>query len=191
MKIALICISCLCLAACETTSFQAPPVAEQACDSQLTGTWLSVGDKPDENGEVELRIDGKCQLLFIEHEKDGTKEGVTTQVHVGNDRDAGYLWVDSAWAVTRFDMKQPPPEGDIYLLRYRIRNDRLVLEAPDDSAIAHRIIDGKINGEVRRIDGNLNNRLLAPVDPAILRQRGFFDKEKAELRRATTGPTHE
>jgi hypothetical protein len=188
MKLALACI-CLCLSACETTSFQAPPVAERGCDAAFVGTWLSVGDKPEDNGEVEMRIDGHCQLLFIEHEKDGDKQGTTTQLHFGGDRDASYVWVNSAWAVTRFDMKQPPPTGDIYLLRYRIRNDRLTLEAPDDNAVAHRIIDGKINGEVRRIDGNLSNRLLAPVDPAVLRVHGFFDKEKAQLRRVTE-PTH-
>jgi hypothetical protein len=81
-------------------------------------------------------------------------------------------------------MKQPPPSGDIFLLRYQMNNNELTLEAPDDRAIAHRIIDGKINGEVRHIDGNLNNRLLAPVDPAVLREPGFFDKENAKLRRA-------
>jgi len=88
-------------------------------------------------------------------------------------------------------MKTPPPASDIFLVRYSVRNDRLTLQAPDDKAIAHRIIDGKINGEVRRIDGNLNNRILAPVDPAVLRQPGFFDKEKAELRRRASGSTHE
>jgi hypothetical protein len=188
MKLALACL-CLCLTACETTSFQAPPVAEKGCDAALAGTWLSVGDKPDENGEVELRIDHQCQMLFIEHEKDGTKEGVATRLHIGSDGDAGYLWVDSAWVVTRFEMKQPPPSGDIFLLRYQIKSDELTLEAPDDKAVAHRIIDGKINGEVRRIDGNLNNRLLAPVDPAALREPGFFDKENARLRRVPE-PAH-
>ena len=187
MKFVPICL-CLFLAGCENTSFQAPPVAASACDRTLVGTWDSIGDKHEENGEVELRIDDKCMLLFIEHEKDGTKEGVATQLHVGSDREVNYLWVASAWAQTRFDMKNPPVGDDVYLLRYRIRNDLLTLEAPDDRVVAHRIIDGKINGEVRRIDGNLNNRLLAPVDPAVLRQAGFFDKEKAVLRRVPEPP---
>jgi hypothetical protein len=189
MKLAPICL-CLLLAGCETTSFQAPPVAAAACDRALVGTWDSIGDKREENGEVELRIDDQCMLLFIEHEKDGTKEGTPTQLHVGNDNGSGYLWVDGAWVASRFDMKQAPPAGDIFLVRYRIKNDQLTLQAPDDKAIAHRIIDGKINGEVRRIDGNLDNRILAPIDPAVLRQPGFFDKEKAELRRRTPGSTH-
>ena len=190
MKLAPLCL-CLLLAGCETTSFEAPPVAATACDRALVGTWDSIGDKREDNGEVELRIDDQCMLLFIEHEKDGTKQGAPAQLHVGNDHGTGYLWVDGAWVASRFDMKTPPPAGDIFLVRYRTRNDRLTLQAPDDKAIAHRIIDGKFNGEVRRIDGNLNNRIMAPVDPAVLREAGFFDKEKAELRRRAAGPTHD
>jgi len=190
MKLAIGCLCVLLLAGCETTSFQAPPVAATGCDPALVGIWDSIGDKPEDNGEVELRIDDKCTLLFVEHEKSGTKEGATTQLHVGNDRGAGYLWVDGTWVASRFEMKQPPPTGDVYLVRYRIRNDRLTLQAPDDKAIAHRIIDGKIKGEVHDADGSLNNRVLAPADPAILRQPGFFDKEKAELRRRPAGSAH-
>jgi hypothetical protein len=189
MKLALACL-CLVLSGCEATSFEAPPVAESACDKALVGTWDSIGDKREKNGEVELRISDQCSLLFIEHEQDGTKEGTPVQLHIGSDRDLHYLWVDSAWVVSRFDKKQPPPAGDIYLVRYRIEKDRLTLQTPDDTAVAHRIIDGKIKGEVRRIDGDLNNRLLAPVDPAVLHQPGFFDKEKAELRKRAAGSTH-
>jgi hypothetical protein len=190
MKLALACL-CLLLSGCEATSFQSPPFASESCDRALVGTWDSVGDQQEKNGEVELRIDDRCMLLFVEHEKDGTKEGTATQLHVGHDRGAGYLWVDSGWVVSRFDMKQPPPAGDIFLVSYRIDKGLLTLHAPDDKAVAHRIIDGKINGEVRRIDGNLDNRILAPVDPDVLHQPGFFDKEKAELRRRTSGSTHD
>lgn len=189
MKIALACL-CLLLSGCEATSFQAPPVAAGACDHRLVGIWDSVGTKNEKDGSVELRIDAQCMLLFVEHEKDGTKEGTTTQLHVGKDRGFGYLWVDSAWVVSRFDMKEPPPAGDIFLVRYRIDNNLLTLQTPDDKTVAHRIIDGKFNGEVRRIDGNLNNRVLAPVNPDILRQPGFFDPEKARLRRRVSGTTH-
>lgn len=189
MRLTPICL-CLLLAGCETTSFQAPPVAAGVCDANLVGVWDSIGDKHENDGEVELRIDDKCMLLFVEHEKAGTKEGTTTQLHVGSDGKAGYLWVDGAWVAKRFEMKEPPPAGDIYLVRYRIAHDRLTLQAPDDKAIAHRIIDGKFNGEVHRTDGSLSNRILAPTDPAILREPGFFDQEKAELRRRASGNTH-
>jgi len=182
--------ACLLLAGCETTSFQAAPVAADVCDRALIGTWDSIGDKREDNGEVELRIDDQCNLLFIEHEKNGSKQGAATLLHVGHDRGDGFLWVDGAWVASRFDMKRTVPAGDIFLVDYRIKNDRLTLHAPNDKAIAHRIIDGKINGEVRRVDGDLDNRILAPADPAMLHQPWFFDAEKAELRRRASGATH-
>lgn len=181
--------SCLLLAGCEATSFQAPPVAESACDKALTGTWLSVDEKSGgkDDGEVELRIDADCQLLFVENEKSGRKEGAPTPLHIGNDGDARYLWIDADWAKQRFELKDTAaPSGDIYLLRYSVANDTLTLELPNDKVVAHRIIDGKLRGETRKTDGSLTNRLLSPVDPAALREPGFFDAEKGVLRRAPT-----
>ena len=173
------------LSACESTSFQAPPVAEAACDPAIVGTWLSVDDKNP--GEVELQIDKSCKLLFVENEKSGRKEGAPTQMHVGSDGDARYLWVDAAWAKQRFEMSDAPPAGDIYLLRYAVAGDELTLELPDDKAIAHRIVDGKLRGEISKSENTLRNRLLAPVDPAALREAGFFDDDMDVLRRAKSG----
>ncbi|MFT3806382.1 hypothetical protein [Arenimonas sp.] len=180
-------ISCLLLAGCEATSFQASPVAEGACDSELAGTWLSVDEKSNgkDDGEVELRIDAACQLLFVENEKAGRKEGTPTQLYVGRDSDARYLWVDADWAKQRFEMKDTSaPSGDIYLLRYSVANQTLTLELPDDRAVAHRIIDGKLRGETHKTENTLTNRLLAPVDAAALREAGFFDDDRGVLRKA-------
>ena len=52
---------------CETVVFEQAPVAAQACDPALVGNWLSKGDKPGTDGEVELRISADCTLLFVEH----------------------------------------------------------------------------------------------------------------------------
>jgi hypothetical protein len=182
MRIALLLTLLAGLSACESTSFQAPPVARTACDPALAGTWLSVDDK--DPGEVELQIDKGCRLLFVENEKDGRKEGAPTQLQVGSDGDVRYLWVDAAWARERFEMSDAPPAGDIYLLRYAVAGDELTLELPNDKAIAHRIVDGKLRGEISRSETTLRNRLLAPVDPAALREAGFFDDDKGVLRRA-------
>lgn len=182
-------VSCLLLAGCEATSFQASPVADAGCDPALAGTWLSVDEKSDgkDDGEVELRIDAQCQLLFVENEKSGRKEGLPTQLHMGRDGEARYLWVDADWAKQRFEIKDTAaPSGDIYLLRYAVAKDTLTLELPDDRAVAHRIVDGKIRGETHKTQNSLTNRLLAPVDPAALREAGFFDGDKGVLRRATT-----
>lgn len=173
------------LGACESTSFQAPPMAAAACDPALAGTWQPI--EGDDKGEVELHIGDDCRLLFVENEKGGRKEGQPTQLHVGHDGDQHYLWVDAAWAAERFDFDAAPAAGDIFLLRYAVTGADLALELPDDRAIAHRIIDGKIRGETRKTAKRLDNRLLAPVDPAVLRAEGFFDDDKAVLRRAGDG----
>ncbi len=171
------------LGGCESTSFQAPPVAESACDPALVGDWRP-GDGANKDGDdVELRIDPQCQLDFAE-DKDGKhREGPPTKAHVGSDGDRHYLWVDAAWAVTRFDLKQAPPPGDLFLVRYRFKDGQLLLTMTDDRTIAHRIIDGRIRGDIHRVDGDLRNRLLAPADPAVLREPGFFELNETLLRR--------
>ena len=173
---------CLLLAACESTSFQAPPVAETACDPALPGVWESVGDD-GKNGEVEMRVDAACRMHLLELKQGQMRDGEPTQLHVGSDGEARYFWVDGVWASKRFELDTVPPAGDVYLLRYRIDGDRLRLEMPDSRAIAHRIIDNRLRGEVHRDEKVLANRLLAPVDPAALREPGFFDKDVTEMRR--------
>lgn len=182
MKLVLLGV-CLLLAACESTSFQAAPVVERPCDPVLTGHWRPVDDQPGQADDAVLSIDARCQLQFADIENGARRVGQPTQAHFGSDGDNHYLWVDAAWAVARFDLKQSPPAGDLFLVRYRVEEGQLVLQLTDDRAIAHRIIDGKFNGEVRRIDGDLRNRILAPVDPAIMREAGFFAVNETRLRR--------
>ena len=184
MKLALLALSLL-LCGCESTSFQAPPVAETSCDPALVGVWLPGDGNKDGDEDAELRIDPQCQIDFVD-EKNGTRrEGPPTKAHVGGDGDKHYLWVDAAWAVARFDLKQATPAGDLFVVRYRFKDGQLLLTMTDDRTIAHRIIDGKIRGEVHRIDGDLRNRLLAPIAPAVLREPGFFELNETLLRRRT------
>ncbi len=187
MKTLCIVASCLLLAACESTSFQAPPVAEIACDSALAGHWTAPGSEEKKTDDVELRIDASCRVLFIDHDNGVRNEGEPVQAHLGVDGDAHYLWVDAAWAAKRFDAKQLPPAGDFFVLRYLLTENSLTLEMPDNRAVSHRIIDNKINGEVRRYDGVLANRLLAPIDTKALREPGFFTGEPARFQRVASG----
>ena len=178
---------CLLLSACESTSFQAAPFAEAQCDPALNGNWRPVDDQTGRADDVELQIDSRCQILFTETKNGEHRDGKPVTAHIGNDGDNHYLWVDAAWVVTRFDLKQTLPAGDVFVVRYRIENGQLVLQSTDNRTIAHRIIDGKFPGEVRRIDGDLRNRMLAPIDVAVLREPGFFAKEETRLRREPAG----
>lgn len=177
------------LAGCEGTTFQHPPLAELPCDNALVGNWGSIGDKPsDEDNEVELRIDPQCQMLFVEHEKDGDHEGTTTALHVGKRNSRRYFWLDAAWANQRFKSDRKPVAGDVYVLRYRIAANVLTMELPNDKAIAHRIIDGKIHGEVDRNEDVLFNRVIDPFDPAELDRPGFFGGQAARFRHRDNKP---
>lgn len=181
------------LGGCQITAFEQVPVAAQACDPQLTGRWLSVAEDPGKAGEVELRIDADCQLQVDEHKRDGIRKGDGTPFHVGSHGGHDYAWVDAGWARRRFDpegVELRPMAGDNYLVRLQRQDDLLTLYAPDSTAIAHRIIDGDIPGEVLYDDWRLHNRITGAVQSDLLEQPGFFDAQPITFRRAAVDPPH-
>ena len=178
---------------CETVVFQAPPVAAQPCDAALVGTWLSVGDKKEDHGEVELRIAADCTLLFVEHEKSGVRDGEPTTLHVGRDGRLAYAWVDARWAEQRLQSPPKPGDaaapssfaaGDIVLMRYRVAGRKLEMSDADARQFAHRVIDGAIKGTVTRDEeGHLAVRISAPVDPKALRDAALFPRGQMRFER--------
>ena len=181
------------LCGCESVVFEAPPVAAQACDPALVGNWLSVGDKPGDRGEVELRIAADCSLLFVEHRKDGVRTDAPTPLHVGRDGRIAYAWVDARWAEKR--MQDPPSPaagerssefaaGDIVLMRYEVSARRLQVRQADARAFAHRVVDEKIKGTVQAKDSDLAVRVTAPVDPRRIRDGKLFLREQMRFERA-------
>jgi hypothetical protein len=192
-------VAALALAGCESTRFEAPPVAEQSCDGALTGHWLSVGDSSGETGEMEMRIDAACRMQMTDHKPPNpnallpvdkpqppppSRVWETTVLHVGHDGDRRYFWVDAAWANRVMELPPAGSPGDVYLLRYRVRGDRLVMQMPDTKAIAHRVIDNRLKGDVHQESDSLHVRLKAPVDPKALRARAFWDEDAFEFVRA-------
>jgi hypothetical protein len=183
---------------CETVVFQAPPVAATACDPDLVGKWLSVGDKADDRGEVELRIAADCALSFVEHEKDGTDEGEPTTLQVGRDGRIRYAWVDAHWAERRMESSsngetketensQGFAAGDIVLMRYRVSGRRLELLQADPKQFAHRIVDDRIKGTIARDEsGHLAVRVTVPVDAKALRDSALFPRGEMRFERAAT-----
>ena len=181
---------------CETVVFEAPPVAAQACDPQLVGNWLSVGDKPQNSGEVELRIAADCKLLFVEHEHGAPRLGEPAYLRVGRDGRIAYAWVNARWAEKRMDssssaepkLPEEPSEflpGDLVLMRYRVTDRTLEFRNADPKLFAHRVIDEQIKGTVARNDqGRLAVRVSAPVDPKPLRDARLFPRGEMRFRRA-------
>ena len=187
---------------CETVVFEAPPVAAQACDPALVGNWLSVGDKPGNAGEVELRIGADCTLLFVEHEHGAPREGEPTQIFTGRDGRIRYAWVGARWADRRMSLTgdsitggngdaEPSryADGDVVVYQYTVSARRLGLRKPDPKEFAHRIIDQRVKGEVRQEkDGGLVVRVTAPVEPRALRDSKLFPRGEMRFTRA---PAHD
>jgi len=192
------------LASCEVTTFQNPPVAELACDSRLVGDWLSIADpdhSDDPPGELELQIDKMCNLSIIEHNKDGDKHHDATPMHVGRDGAQDYAWLDykslseSLFHGDNLRRKAPPnattahnddpivPAGDLYVLRYSVHDKDLQFQQTDNHAIAHCIIDGKLDGNVTRTDTALVNRITDKVTPEQLRSYVVFDSKSIQFMR--------
>ena len=189
MKKLLILIACVLLAACEATTFEQAPVAALPCDPALAGHWASEGDGEDDDGEVVLQIDAACQLAVVEHKSDGKpRTGEATRLHLGRHGRHHYAWVDAGWMMRRFDEDHRFPDGDVFLVRYRQRGDRLDLWATDDKAAAHAIIDDRLEGEVLARDNELFNRLTGGQDAAVLEHRGLFDAEAVSFRRLDLDP---
>jgi hypothetical protein len=178
------------LAGCEATTFQNPPLAESACDARLVGDWLSVADSDsnDTPGEVELQIDKACSLSMIEHKKNGDEGGDATLLHVGRDGAQDYFWLDATWAFKRAQSNQPAPAGDVYVLRYVVRDKEMQLYTIDDRAVAHRILDDELKGEVHKTENTLVNRLTGAVTVEQLRGKIAFAAKPARFTRRAMEP---
>ena len=178
------------LSGCAATTFQKPPVAEVGCNAQLVGDWLSVADSGsnDAPGEVELQIDKTCNLSLTEHKKDGDVSGDATMLHIGRDGAQDYFWLDATWAFKRAQSTEPAPAGDVYLLRYSFLGKELQLRTANDRAIAHRILDDKLHGEVHKTESTLVNRLTGAVTPEQLRGMVTFDTKPARFARRDAEP---
>lgn len=156
--------------ACQRTLFQHAPAEAEACDPALVGRWLSQGDRPEENGEIEARVDANCRLQVFEHEHGGTKTSPTTTLRNARVDGTRYLWVDAGWANQAFEIDATPLDqaGDVYLFAYQPSRDRLRLAGAPERALAHRVLDKDIAGEVMLHDENLTVRLEG--EPAAIRK---------------------
>ena len=178
------------LIGCERTAFESPPSDSTRCDKALVGHWLSEGDAGSEDGELEVFVDADCNLRVDEHEADGIRHSTTTVLR--SDRIGGepYLWVDADWAHRSFEIEGDDlhEAGDVYVFSYSGRGrNRLMLYSPRHRAIAHRVLDKDIPGEVIARDESLSVRIPGDSDAiaALLRKYRLFDlKNGLGFRRA-------
>ena len=185
MKPLAIALLCALACACQSTSFQEPPLAADAgCDAALQGHWASVNEKDEPTDEMHLDIGADCRLAITDREGGRIREGTPTTLKVARHNGLQYAWFTAAWADARFqvteDLKTPPE--DIYLFRYRVEGDSLQVDPVDHKVVAHAIIDDRITGTVRSEQRNLVNRV-TEGGPDLLLVPGLFSEEPMRFRR--------
>lgn len=178
------------LGACERTAFQSPPSESTRCDKALVGHWLSEGGDGSQDGELEAFVDADCNLRVDERKADGIRHSTATPLRsdrIGSER---YLWLDAEWAHRSFEIDTSALDapGDVYLFSYATSGrDRLTLHSPRHRAIAHRVLDKDIGGELIAREDSLTVRI--PGDSkavaGLLRKYRLFDlKNGLGFRRA-------
>ena len=170
------------LSACERTVFENAPAVAAACDPALVGRWLSQGDRDEDAGELEAVVGTDCSLRVTEHKQDGPKRSEPTTLRNARTSGVSYLWIDTAWANRSFDIDTTviDHEGDVYLFAYRLRKDELHLATPPPRALAHRVLDKDIAGDILMNDDELAVRVSGEseaIRKALGKHRLFrFDK---------------
>jgi hypothetical protein len=189
MRFAVLPLLLLALAACQRTLFENPPVADAGCDPALVGEWRSEGDRRSEDGELVVFVGPACDLVTLEHGNDGERRSQPTTLHTGRAGGVRYLWVDAAWANASFEVEANRIDrpGDVYLYAYALSRDVLRVATPPHRALAHRVIDKDIPGEVSMLGDELVVRVTgapASVRDTLSKHRVFRMDEALRFRRA-------
>lgn len=190
MRMPAILLLCALACGCQSTSFDAAPLAADAgCDAALVGPWISVDDKGQADDEMQLRIGADCRLAVKDREGTRVREGEATTLLLGHANGQRYAWVTAGWADRRFEVTQDlqANPADIYLFRYRVEGDALTVDTVDHKAVAHYIIDDRLAGTVRSGERNLVNRVTG-VSPEILTLPKLFGDSPLRFRREAGSP---
>ncbi|MBD8524501.1 hypothetical protein [Pseudomarimonas arenosa] len=173
------------LSACQRSVFGLPPTAAaEQCDARLIGAWHSLAE-PDSNDFLRLAVDPHCRLRGEARQGDRRQVLEPTQLGAARWQDHDYLWLDAAWVNRNFGIETGPLDDGrgVYVYRYRIESERVILDPPATRALAAAVISGEVKGDVLkqaddwtvRVRGNrANNRkaldlaMAASQDPLIL-----------------------
>ncbi len=182
------------LVGCQRTVFQNPPAAAEACDPALVGRWLSQGDKDEAEGELEAIVDAKCRLVTIEHKQNGDRRAEPTTLSSARVGGVRYLWLDADWANRSFEIEPNllDRDGDVYLFAYSLSRDRLRLASAPNRALAHRVLDKDIAGEVLMRENELTVRVSGTpeeIRKTLGKHRVFRFEAPLQFRRAASDDT--
>lgn len=149
----------LALAGCQRTLFESAPAVAHGCET-LVGHWTSLGDERGRDGEMEATIAADCSVRLVEHGREGPRSFLPLRLHVAT-QPARWLWVDAAEANAALAV-QPGPldsKGTVYAFAWSLDGGLLTLVPPAHRPLAHRIVDGTVDGAVHAEDHFLTVRI--------------------------------
>lgn len=181
----------VCLAGCQRTVFDTAPATATGCEA-LVGQWASLGDDGDQEGEVDATVSAECMLRLVEHGAEGPRDYLPLALRVST-QPARWLWVDAAEANAALAVQPGPLDGNggVYAFAWSLDGDVLTLTPPAHRRLAHRILDGDLDGAVHAENRAITVRVDGDADAmaALLAEDGSLDSaEAARFRRRAVTP---
>jgi hypothetical protein len=147
------------LAGCQRTLFSSAPAGDGGC-AALLGSWQSLGDDRGRDGEVEATVAADCTVRLVEHGAEGPRRYLPLAFKAST-QPSRWLWVDAARANAALAV-QPGPldrDGTVYALAWSLEGDLLTLTPPAHRGLAHRVLDGELDGAVHAEDNAITVRV--------------------------------
>ena len=179
------------LGGCQRTLFETAPAAAGGCEA-LVGHWQSLDEGGGPDGEIDAAVADDCTLRLVEHGAEGTREYPPLALQLAT-QPARWIWVDAAEANAALAVQAGPVDrsGSVYAFAWSLDGDVLALTPPAHRALAHRVLDGELDGAVHaenrsitvRVDGD--RQAIA----ALLAADGSMDARDAiRFRRTPVAP---
>lgn len=158
---------CLLLGACVETRFESPlGEAMNDCDPRWKGLWLAEDkDSQADDGTRALtgiNVDEACAVdLFEQDDADGSLKRTRIPLHFVRAAGKDHVVVTDSALASIGDIPaphdlDPVPSESYFFLRYRLRGDRLELRHVDSVKAAKLVLDGKLDGNVRKTRNELH-----------------------------------
>ena len=150
---AMLCLAAVALSGCVDTVFESLPGKHiSQCDQRFVGTWRLLNQEKDRKADENLFlvVDPGCKTLHLfENGKDDTDTDAKTHLAFASVGAKSILTV-------KFDDEQSHTDGvdwsnGYHYFLYDMRNGEIRLRPTDDAAVAHFIIDGKLQGRTEKI----------------------------------------
>ncbi|MEO8010239.1 MAG: hypothetical protein ABI650_01200 [Dokdonella sp.] len=186
----------LLIGGCVETRFESTPGSViESCDERWKGLWLDVSEKaPIDGADVAFLVDESCRLQWLERpEKNGPVKAVHIPINFVRDGAHDYVVVADNQISAVVDLPKvhgvdPQPAKSFLIARYRLRDDRLEIDAIDSRRVARLVVDNVLDGSVdsRRNELHVYVRGDRARILEILRtQPVFSDQPSARLERST------